>query len=266
MTLITGMLMLTYFVITGVMYLAFLAWGIRWILQHMPGTSRFFSRTSPQLREKREVFPRFQILEYVLRGLWAILVVWGTTFVIAAYRLHVIERATYLVLIIGIVFPYGFACLVLLHRFTRHAVEQRREAPFRLRHLPVVCGLVLVGSLVLFVFAQEQNPLAPYGVEMEWYDPTDALVRYHIVHFLRHVEGTTLSGPLCEGPHPQLTFADIDQDGIPEIIVSTNDGRELGVIKVVEPYLPEHEAFTVLRGTCHQPHSLPSSFLKVGIF
>lgn len=256
-------------VITCVIYLGFIIWGIGKLIKIFGRRRKLHAQRGSQEEHcESRVSPIFRIIGSYFGAIWMSLLIIMSAFMMAVHRLHAIERSTYVAYTLFLFFPYSLVFIVLVQRLTNILASKRQERPFR-PHLPGKLYLVsIITGIIIFFIVQERNPLKKDGVDFEWYDPTDELVSYHIVHMTRMIHGQIISGPLCTGRYPRIIFADVNQDHRQEIVISTRKGEELGVIEVIEPYVPEQPAFKIIRGTCYFPDNfdLPADYLKVSTF
>lgn len=212
-----------------------------------------------------EVSPIFRIVGAYIGALWMTAIFGVSAFIMAIHRLHTLEKSDYFGDFILLIFPYSCILVSMIQKLTSRLASKRHERLFHTK-LPIkIYMLGILSSIIIFFLFQEQNPWAKYGVEFEWYDPADEPGQYHLVHLIRHLQDQTISGPLCGGQYPRITFIDVNQDHREEVVISTKHGQELGVIEVIEPYVPEQPAFKIVRGTCYFPDKfdLPADYLKV---
>jgi hypothetical protein len=83
---------------------------------------------------------------------------------------------------------------------------------------------VVIGGFSLWWFAF-RNPLSRYGLSWTIQDSGGASGSYRWVVFTREWHGKRIHGPSVGGSYPSVRFADLDGDGIPDIIVEDAMGH-----------------------------------------
>ena len=84
-------------------------------------------------------------------------------------------------------------------------------------------------ALALFIWIRDRNPLKKYGVQMEWsFGGATSSVPSLFVWWedgARRIDAPNIFGGVAD---PSLAFADIDGDGIPDIVFTdTRDRRRV---------------------------------------
>ncbi|MBN2287670.1 MAG: hypothetical protein JXI43_14580 [Tissierellales bacterium] len=250
------------FVIPCIVYIVLISKFIRMLFRNARGKTVQPSQTE---NHPRGGYPFFRTVGAYIGAIWITTLMGVSTFILAIHRLHAIEKFEYGSTAILQFLPYSLILIVILQKLATILASKRQERPFY-PTLPIKVYIfgILTSILIFFIF-QKQNPLTRYGVEFEWYDPADEPGQYHLVHLIRHIHGQTISGPLCGGQYPRITFTDYNQDHREEVVIATKQGQELGIIEVIEPYVPEQPAFKIIRGKSYLPDTfdLPADYLKV---
>lgn len=262
--------MMLAFLMTILLYIILIIWGIWGVVTLIYGEKV----TSPPDKNVEDMniqrYPIFLAIGGYLWSVWFVIHLGWMSYISATYHLHNIERAEAVSFLIFVVSPYTIFLTLILRRLTNFIAVRRREKPFVLSYTKHVYFVGILVSVLLYVMFLERNPLDKYGVAFDWYDPADEPGQYHYVHLIRDIHGQAISGPLCGGKYPKVTFSDEDNDGIEDILVHTEKGEEIGIFGIVEPYVAEQPAFKMIRGSegkCHTPLSVPfADYLKVQIF
>jgi hypothetical protein len=268
-------IMSVYGVLTILVYCALLLSSILWTLK------KIFKLPPPDHQAKNSLMgiPIFQTARNYLGPLWTVCVLGGISLVFATNRLNNVLRAERLVYTLFIIVPYSLLLVLGIRSLLRRMATWRHEKPGLSTHVKKVYFLGIMVSVILYLVYQEPYPLKKYGVQITWYrKPIDEPELYYSVYFTRNIHGQSLSGPLCgdkipdkDGGGVKITLSDENGDSIEDILIHTRQGKEIGVLSIVEPYIPGQAAFTFLRGGedgCFVPLSNPpyENYHKVNWF
>ena len=109
----------------------------------------------------------------------------------------------------------------------------------------------MVLALALFIWIRDRNPLKKYGVQMEWSFSPGAATSSVPSLFVwwedgaRRVDAPNIFGGVVD---PSLAFADIDGDGIPDIVFS--DARDRRRVVAFHPGIAGREpTFVILENS-----------------
>jgi uncharacterized membrane protein YidH (DUF202 family) len=258
-------------VVPGIIYLVCIIWGIQKFIHTLRSQEGQVTQKARQKHNRRpQASPIFQTIGLYVGTLWIIGLLLVCAFILAEHWLHALERSEFLVEFIFLILPYSLMLIMILQRCMKMLAVKRQEPPLQ-TYVPLTLSVIgVIAGIIIFVLVQERNPLETYGVTFEWYDPADEPGKYHYIHLLRNIDGYTISGPLCGGQYPTVTFSDEDRDGIEDILIHSRHGEEIGVFGIVEPYVTHKPAFKIIRGseeTCPTPSSPPfAEYLKGHLF